>query len=186
MFIPANMKITITSILILAGISLIAAAADFPQGPGLGKPATPAEVARWNREVWPDGRGLPPGGGTAEQGQAVYAKACLSCHGRGGLGDSGDQLAGAKMGLTSDYPEKTIGTFWPYAPPLFGFIRRSMPMTAPGSLSDDQVYAVTAYLLYLNGIIGRDDEINATTLPRVRMPNRNGFIDVWSKSHGQD
>ena len=175
----------ITSILILAGISVTgfcqAGSAAIPQGPGLGRPATPAEISRWDREVAPDGTGLPPGKGTAREGEGVYEKQCLSCHGKDGLGDSGDQLAGARKGLTSDYPEKTIGNFWPYATTLFDFIRRSMPMTAPQSLSDDEVYAVTAYLLYLNGIIGENDEMNAKTLPRVKMPNRNGFINVYKK-----
>jgi cytochrome c len=177
----------ITSILILAGTSVpglilagAAFAADVPQGPDLGRPASPADVARWNMEVAPDGRGLPPGHGTARQGKKIYAEQCLSCHGKYGLGDSGDQLAGAQMGLTSDYPEKTIGNFWPYATTLFDFIRRSMPMTAPQSLSDDQVYAVTAYLLYLNNITGEDAELNAKTLPAIKMPNRNGFINAYA------
>jgi mono/diheme cytochrome c family protein len=178
----------ITSILILAGTSVAGLmpagaglAADVLQGPDLGRPASPAAVAHWNREVAPDGTGLPPGRGTALQGEKIYAAQCLSCHGKYGLGDSGDQLAGAQMGLTSDYPEKTIGNFWPYATTLFDFIRRSMPMTAPQSLSDDQVYAVTAYLLYLNGIIGEDEELNAKTLTRVKMPNRNGFINAYAE-----
>lgn len=180
----------ITSILILAGISAPgfchAGSAVVPAGPELGRAATPAEISRWDREVAPDGTGLPPGEGTPRQGEHVYEQQCLSCHGKGGLGDSGDQLAGARMGLTSDYPEKTIGNFWPYATTLFDFIRRSMPMTAPQSLSDDEVYAVTAYLLYLNGIIGRDDALNAKTLARIKMPNRNGFINVYKKKKGGD
>lgn len=189
-----NMKTAaIISILMLAGTSLpglrhagAGPVAEAPQGPGLGRPATAAEVARWNREIAPDGSGLPPGRGTAEQGRAVYEQQCLSCHGKYGLGDSGDQLAGAQKGLTSDYPEKTIGNFWPYASTLFDFIRRSMPMTAPQSLGNDEVYAVTAYLLYLNGIIGENDELNAVTLPDIKMPNRDGFINVYSKRKEQD
>jgi cytochrome c len=160
----------------LAGTELPAAA--IPDGPGLGRPATAAHVAAWDMDVMPDGAGLPPGAGTAEEGATIYARHCLSCHGANGLGDSGDALAGAQHALSGEWPEKTIGTFWPYAPTLFDFIRRSMPMQSPGSLSDAEVYSLTAYLLYLNGIIGPGDVMDATTLPQVRMPNRDGFIDA--------
>lgn len=152
--------------------------AEIPEGPGLGRPAPAAYIAAWDTDVMADGAGLPPGAGTAEAGTRIYAQQCLSCHGEDGLGDSGDQLAGAQHKLTDEWPEKTIGTFWPYAPTLFDFIRRSMPMRTPGSLGDDDTYAVTAYLLYLNGIIGFKDEMNAASLPKVRMPNRDGFIDA--------
>lgn len=133
----------------------------------------------------PDGEGLPPGHGTAREGKPVYEKYCRSCHGRAGTGGSGDQLAGAEYGLTDEYPEKTIGTYWPYATTLFDFTRRSMPMQAPGTLTDDEVYAVTAYLLYLNGIIRATDEMNSDSLPKVRMPNRNGFINVYQEQKRQ-
>ena len=170
-------RITALSILILAGTNL--PAGEAPQGPELGQPADQHAIAAWDISITPDGKGLPVGSGNAIQGKAVYEKHCLSCHGKDGLGDSGDQLAGARMGLTSEWPEKTIGNYWPYATTLFDFNRRSMPMMAPGSLTDDEVYAVTAYLLYLNGIIGETDEMNAKTLSQVIMPNRDGFIDVY-------
>jgi len=128
----------------------------------------------------PDGTGLPPGRGTARDGEALYRTHCISCHGEGGLGDSGDQLAGAKMKLTDDYPEKTIGTYWPYATTLFDFIRRAKPMQTPGSLTSDEVYALVAYLLNLNGIIAPDAVMDAASLPKVVMPNRNGFVDAWA------
>ena len=153
--------------------------AEVPRGPNLGRPASADEIAAWDTDVMPDGAGLPAGKGTAGQGAAIYKDQCQSCHGENGLGDSGDQLAGAQHALTDEWPEKTIGTYWPYAPTLFDFIRRSMPMQTPGSLSDDQTYAVTAYLLYLNHIIGQNDEMNAATLAKVHMPNRDGFIDVY-------
>lgn len=153
--------------------------AEFPKGPGLGRPAPAEDIAAWDTDVMPDGAGLPSGHGTAGQGTGIYRDQCQSCHGENGLGDSGDQLAGAQHKLTDDWPEKTIGTYWPYASTLFDFIRRSMPMRTPGSLSDDETYAITAYLLYLNGIIGLKDEMNARTLSRIRMPNRDGFIDVY-------
>lgn len=169
-------KITLLSILILVGINTFA---EVSSGPGLGQAATADEIAQWDIGVMPDGEGLPPGQGTVAEGKIVYQQQCLSCHGQIGLGDSADQLAGAKMKLTSEYPEQTIGTYWPYATTLFDMIRRSMPMTNPGSLSDDQVYAVTAYLLYLNNIINESDVMNAETLAGVKMPNHDGFINIY-------
>ncbi|MEE8320215.1 MAG: cytochrome c, partial [Gammaproteobacteria bacterium] len=112
-------------------------------------------------------------------GKAIYEKQCLACHGAGGLGATGDPLAGAEMGLTGEWTEQTIGTYWPFATTLFDFNRRSMPMDKPGSLNNDNAYAVTAYLLYLNGIIEEGTTLNAETLMQVKMPNRDGFINVW-------
>ena len=175
-------RTTALLISILAGTSLWAAEA--PRGPQLGRPADPKAIAAWDIGVMPDGEGLPAGSGNAEEGKPLYEEQCLSCHGKDGLGDSGDQLAGARMGLTSEYPEKTIGNYWPYATTLFDFIRRAKPMDRPGSLDNDQVYALTAYLLYLNGIIGEADRMDAQSLPKIRMPNRDGFIDLWSLEKG--
>ena len=160
----------------LAGIN--PGADEVRPGPDLGKPADSRAVSSLDWGIMPDGTGLPAGSGTAAQGRALYDNLCLSCHGPGGLGDSADQLAGAQMQLTDEWPEKTIGSYWPYAPTLFDFIRRSKPMLRPGSLSDSEVYALTAYLLHLNEIIPADQEIDATTLAGVKMPNREGFIQV--------
>ena len=160
----------------LAGID--PGADELRPGPNLGQPADSRTVSDLDWGVMPDGAGLPAGGGTAQQGRVVYDSLCVSCHGPGGLGDSGDQLAGAQMRLTDEWPEKTIGSYWPYAPTLFDFIRRSKPMPEPGSLNDSEVYALTAYLLYLNEIIPEDQEMNAATLPAVQLPNRAGFIRV--------
>ncbi|MEQ1530073.1 MAG: cytochrome c [Methylococcales bacterium] len=146
-------------------------------GPMLGKPVSESLVKQWNQDVFPDGEGLPAGSGTAAQGKLVYQQYCQSCHGVDGSGGSADELAGAKHGLTDNPPDKTIGTYWPYATTLFDFNRRAMPLNAPGSLSNDQLYAVTAYLLYLNGIINEQEAMNAQILAKVVMPNRNGFID---------
>lgn len=168
--------------LTLAGTS--AGAGDLPEGPGLGRPAPEAMLAAWNIDVMPDGTGLPVGRGLAPEGEVLYRAHCLTCHGEGGLGDSGDQLAGAKMGLTDEWPEKAIGNYWPYATTIFDFIRRAKPMESPGSLSDNEVYALTAYLLSLNGIIGAGDEMNARTLRKVIMPNRDGFVDAWAAEKG--
>jgi cytochrome c len=147
--------------------------------PHLGKPAPQGLEKSWNLDVFPDGRGLPSGAGTAVQGGKVYQYYCLSCHGVAGTGDSADELAGAKHGLTDNPPDKTIGSYWPYATTIFDFTRRSMPLNAPGILNNDQLYAVTAYLLYLNHLIKETEIINATTLPKVKMPNRNGFINSY-------
>ena len=154
---------------------LVSAAAE---GPRLGKPANPEEIAAWNMTVFPDGRGLPSGHGSAAEGKLVYERFCGSCHGTNGLGGSGEELAGAKHGLTEANPDKTIGTYWPTATTLYDFIRRSMPPDNPGSLSNEQIYAVCAFLLHINGIIPESAEMNAAALPQVKMPNREGFIRV--------
>lgn len=146
------------------------------QSPNLGRPATPAEVAGWDRSIPPDGTGLPPGSGTPEQGAIVYAQKCQACHGEKGAGQPNDRLVGGQDTLTSQSPVRTIGSYWPYATTVFDYVRRAMPYTQSQSLTNDEVYAVTAYLLHLNGIIGPQDAINAQTLPQVRMPNRENFI----------
>lgn len=149
-------------------------------GPELGKPASKTLIESWNRDVFPDGQGLPAGRGNALQGKKVYQTYCVSCHGVEGRGDSADELAGARHSLTDDPPDKTIGSYWPYATTVFDFTRRAMPLDSPGILNDDQLYAVTAYLLFLNHIIDERDEMNASTLPKVTMPNRQGFIDIYT------
>jgi S-disulfanyl-L-cysteine oxidoreductase SoxD len=111
----------------------------------------------------------------------VYAEKCASCHGEGGRGATAEELAGGTNQLNSKTPDKTIGLYWPYATTLFDLTRRSMPMNAPGSLTNDELYAVTAYLLFANGIIGERDEMNANTLPKVKMPNRDGFVGIDAK-----
>ena len=169
-------KLIAIAVLMLAGIN--PGADEVRPGPNLGERADSRAVSSHDWGIMPDGAGLPDGSGTAGEGKPIYDRLCVSCHGPGGLGDSADQLAGAQMQLTDEWPEKTIGTFWPYAPTLFDFIRRSKPMMEPGSLSNSEVYALTAYLLYLNGIIPEDQEMNAAILADVEMPNRDGFIRV--------
>lgn len=147
--------------------------------PHLGKPAPQGLEKAWNGDIFPDGRGLPAGSGNALAGKKVYEQACLSCHGVDGTGGSAEELAGAKHGLTDNPPDKTIGTYWPYASTVFDFTRRAMPLNAPGTLTNDQLYAVTAYLLYLNHLITETQLMNASTLPKVKMPNRNGFVNQY-------
>jgi cytochrome c len=146
------------------------------ESPNLGRPATPAEIAGWDISIPPDGTGLPPGSGTPEQGAVVYAQKCQACHGEKGSGKPNDQLVGGHGTLASPNPVRTIGSYWPYATTVFDYVRRAMPYTQPRSLTGDEVYAVTAYLLHLNGIIGAQDAMNAQTLPQVQMPNREHFI----------
>src|SRR5437762_8078680 len=147
--------------------------------PNLGRLATPAEVAGWDISIPPDGTGLPPGSGTPEQGAVVYAQKCQACHGEKGAGQPNDPLVGGQGTLASKSPVRTIGSYWPYATTVFDYVRRAMPYPQSQSLTNDEVYAVTAYLLQLNGIIGDQDEMNAQTLPRVKMPNRENFIVVY-------
>src|SRR4029434_577264 len=149
--------------------------------PNLGRPATPAEIAGWDISIGPDGMGLPPGSGTPEQGAVVYAQKCQSCHGEKGAGKPNDQLVGGQGTLVSKSPVRTIGSYWPYATTVFDYVRRAMPYTESKSLTNDGVYAVTAYLLHLNGIIAAQDAMNAQSLQQVKMPNRDNFIVVYPK-----
>jgi S-disulfanyl-L-cysteine oxidoreductase SoxD len=150
-------------------------------GPDLGQAVSPAEMARWDVSIAPDGAGLPAGGGTPANGEAIYAAKCQACHGAKGAGEPNDRLVGGQGTLTTATPVRTIGSYWPYATTVFDYVRRAMPYPQPRSLTDDEVYAVTAHLLHLNGIIGPDDEMNAQTLPKVRMPNRDNFILAYPR-----
>jgi S-disulfanyl-L-cysteine oxidoreductase SoxD len=147
----------------------------FAQTPKLGKPVSAAELATWDINVLPDGTGLPPGNGTPAEGARVYAAKCAACHGQEGKGGVNARLVGGEP-IKNMESEKTIANFWPYATTLFDYIRRAMPYRQPRSLTNEEVYALTAYILSLNKIIGENDGMNAQTLPKVRMPNRDGFI----------
>ena len=157
-----------------------AATAQPPQaaspGPRLGKPVSEADIAAWDISVAPDGSGLPPGSGTPAQGATIFKQKCAMCHGEAGAGKPFARLVGGAP-LTSgiDTP-KTIANFWGYSSILFDFTRRAMPFQAPRSLTNDEVYALTAYILSLNRLIGETDVMNAETLPKVKMPNRDGFV----------
>ncbi|AFK60830.1 sulfite oxidase cytochrome subunit [Advenella kashmirensis WT001] len=153
-----------------------AGAAHAEQKFGFGQPVTPEHIAAWDINVFADGRNLPEGSGTVTQGGTIYAQQCAACHGSKGEGGSGDKLVGGIGKLASGKPVKTVGSYWPYAPTLFDYIRRAMPLTAPQSLSNEQVYAVTAYLLHLNGLVEQDARLDAKSLAAIKMPNRDGFV----------
>jgi mono/diheme cytochrome c family protein len=159
---------------------LTIASAAPAQAPQFGQPIAPADIAAWDISIDLDGVGLPPGRGTAIEGEAIYVAKCQACHGEKGTRPN-DVLAGALVGgmgtLASDKtPIKTVGSFWPYATTLFDYVRRAMPFQDSKSLTADEVYAVSAYILNLNGIVGSNDVLDAQSLPKVRMPNRDGFI----------
>jgi S-disulfanyl-L-cysteine oxidoreductase SoxD len=166
------------STLLAAGLALLAGyGAALAESPNLGKVASPEEIASWDISIGPDGAGLPPGSGTPPQGEQVYLAKCQACHGEKGAGKPNDQLAGGQGSLEpGQAPVKTVGSFWPYATTLFDHVRRAMPLNESKSLRDEEVYAVVAYILLLNGVIGANDTIDAKTLPAVRMPNRDGFV----------
>ncbi len=166
-------------VLVAAGCASASGNRDAMQSPNLGRVAPPAQIAGWDISVGPDGVGLPPGRGTAATGATVYEQKCQSCHGAKGAGQPNDRLVGGHGTLPGRTPVRTIGSYWPYATTVFDYVRRSMPYTQPQSLTNDEVYAVTAYLLNLNGIIGDNDELNAQTLPKVKMPNQPNFIIVY-------
>lgn len=143
---------------------------------GFGKAATQQEIAGWDIAIKPDGAGLPPGRGTVHEGKTLFAKLGAPCHGPKGEGSAiAPRLVGGQGTLNTDKPVKTIGSYWPYATTLFDYIRRAMPANNPQSLKPDETYALVAYLLYLNGIIEEDAVMDATTLPKVVMPNHAGF-----------
>ncbi len=146
------------------------------QSYGLGRDASANEVNGWDITIGPDGRELPEGSGSAVEGAQVYEVRCKECHGDQGVGGDHAALVGEPAQLREAPPIKTVGSFWPYATTLFDYTRRAMPFEEPGTLSDDQVYAVTAYVLHLSGIIGKDEVMDRDSLPKVEMPNRGGFI----------
>jgi S-disulfanyl-L-cysteine oxidoreductase SoxD len=164
----------------IAGFAAFALGCAMPaqaQSPyGIGRDATPAEIAGWNIDVDRDGNNLPPGNGAVSRGSEVFDQQCAVCHGAKGEGGLGDRLVGGEGTLATAKPVRTVGSYWPYAPTLFDYIRRAMPQNAPQSLSNDDVYAVSAYILNLNGLLPADATLDAKTLPAVKMPNRGMFV----------
>ena len=143
---------------------------------GVGRPPTAEEIKTWDISVFPDGTGLPEGSGTAAQGKDVYERRCAECHGNNGEGGEQGALVGGVGSLDSAKPVKTVVSYWPYATTLWDYTNRSMPFDTPGVLTNDQMYAVVAYVLFLGEVVGENDVLDAKTLPEVKMPNRDGFI----------
>ncbi len=161
---------------LLVAICFWAGTAQTPQY-NLGKRAAPEEIHKRDISVAPDGTGLPAGHGNVEEGRYIYKALCASCHGDRGQGSSEyPALVGGQGTLTSKEPVFTVGSYWPYATTLWDYTRRAMPYQRPGTLTPDETYAVTAFILYMNGIVDEKAELNAKTLPKVRMPNRDGFV----------
>jgi len=168
-----------------AALAILAAAplraeSGYPLHYGFGTTPTPKELSAFFA-IPPDGEGLPPGKGTYDEGKKVYAESCAACHGeklegnpQKGIG--GDKLIGGRGTLATETAVKTVESYWPYATTLFDYVKRAMPFNAPGSLTDTQVYSVVAYILAEANIIKETDVIDAASLPKVVMPNRNGFF----------
>ena len=169
MFWPRNIALAAVAAL---SISSSALANEF------GRTATPEEIKLWDIDVRPDGKGLPEGSGMVAQGKSVYTDNCAACHGVNGQGGIKDRLVGGQGTHPSDKPIKTVGSYWPYATTLFDYVRRAMPLQAPQSLTDDQVYAVVAYLLSIDKIVPDSATLDAAGVKAIQMPNRDGFI-AW-------
>jgi cytochrome c len=167
-----KLRFTVFAMLVVA----CAPAAKAQNVYGIGRPATAAEIAGWNIDVDGDGNNLPPGSGSVSQGREVFDQQCAACHGAKGEGGLGDRLAGGQGTLATSKPVRTVGSYWPYAPTLFDYIRRAMPQNAPQSLGNEEVYAVSAYILNLNGLLSADATLDARTLRAIKMPNRSMFV----------
>ena len=165
---------------ILLITALLVSQSIFAQGSAFGDAATADDIQTVFWAAFPDGEYMPEGSGTAVEGEVIYQQQCLACHGVGGKDGIADRLLRHTADEIAENPKlkKTIGTYWPYAIGVFDYIRRAMPLTAPMSLSNDDYYALTAYLLYINGIVDESTLIDKTSLPGVSMPNQNGFINA--------
>jgi mono/diheme cytochrome c family protein len=161
------------SVIVLAGA--VALAAQSPKY-GVGRPATPEQIRDLGIAIAPDGTGLPEGSGTVAAGRDLFISECARCHGAKAEGDIGPPLVGGQGTLNTAKPLKTVGSYWPYATTVWDFINRAMPFDRPGSLKPSEVYAAVAYILNLNDIIGKDQVMDAKSLPKVKMPNRDGFV----------
>jgi cytochrome c len=154
----------------------LTAAAQTTPSTSLGRAATAEEIQAWDIAVGPDGENLPAGSGTAKDGAAIFARKCAACHGPNGEGASEKALVGGQGTLATLSPRKTIGSYWPFAPIVWDYINRAMPRFQEGSLTANEVYSVTAFLLFKNGIIGESAVMDEKSLPKVQMPNREGFL----------
>ena len=148
-----------------------------PQSLGIGRPATAEEIKGWDIDVRPDGHGLPAGKGSVKDGEALYQDRCAACHGEFGEGkDRWPALIGGSGKLTDDDPKKGVGNYWPYATTLFDYIKRAMPFGNAQSLTDDEVYAITAYVLHLSDVLKQDAVLDRDALVKIKLPNAGNFI----------
>jgi cytochrome c len=173
------MRSALIASMALAAALVSAAWAGGIPSPNLGQTPSAQHLADIDISIPPDGNGLPGGSGSVAQGAAVFTAKCQSCHGAAGVGGPNDRLTGGIGSLATPKPIKTVASFWPYATTVFDYIRRAMPITAPQSLTNDETYALTAYLLSVDGIVPRDAVLDAKSLPQVKMPNRDGFVS-WA------
>jgi len=163
------------AVLVLGSSAALAA-----DGPKFGKPISEADASAWDISIGPDGVGLPAGSGTPAQGAMVFAAKCAACHGAKGEGGAGPRLVGGQGTLPApSIPVQTVGSYWPYATTVFDYVRRTMPWNQPKTLTNDEVYSVTAYILNMNGIVKDGETMNKDTLAKVRMPNRDGFTELY-------
>lgn len=165
-------RVALTTVLLLTSALALA---DAP-GLGVGHAPTAEDLRKLSIMITTDGAGLPPGSGTAVQGKEVFKARCASCHGATGDGADGPSLVGGQGTLATPKPKKTVGSYWPYATTLWDYVNRAMPFNEPGTLTHDEVYAASAYVLFLNGIVSEQQVLNARTLARIKMPNRGGFV----------
>lgn len=169
-------KLVYGAVVLTAALAAIPAVAKVGEY-GIGTPATPEEIAGWDIDIRPDGKGLPPGSGSVEDGEMLYEQKCASCHGSFGEGVGRyPVLAGGEGTLTDERPDRTIGSYWPYASTVWDYIHRAMPFPQPQSLTDDEVYAITAYVLNLNDLVDDDFVLTQDNLASVEMPNQDGFF----------
>ena len=167
---------------------LAASKSEIEMSTGFGRAATESDINAWDIDIAPDGKGLPPGRGSVAEGKTVYKHHCASCHGATGVEGPMPMLVGGQGTLNTDHPVKTVGSYWPYATTLYDYIFRTMPFSSPQSLTPDEVYAVVAWILFRNGIVEETARVDATTLPRIQMPNRSNFVsdprpDVHTKEN---
>jgi mono/diheme cytochrome c family protein len=169
---PRTCSVGLVAAVLLAGTVVLAQSPKY----SVGRTPTDEDTRALGIMVAPDGTGLPAGSGTAAQGKDVFTARCASCHGPKGEGGDGPALVGGKGTLATPSPKKTVGSYWPYATTVWDYVNRAMPFNQPGTLSHDEVYAVAAYVLFLNDIIGEQQVLNAKSLPQIKMPNRDGFV----------
>ncbi|MFN4142108.1 c-type cytochrome [Aestuariivirga sp.] len=171
------LRLNSTALAVMIGLGVgFGTQAHAQQRYGIGEEPSAEQISGWDIDVRPDGAGLPGGRGSVSEGQQIYEAKCVACHGVSGEEGPMDRLVGGKDSLDTSKPVKTVGSYWPYAATLFDYVHRAMPFDQPQSLADNEVYAVSAYILHLNGLVPEDAVLDARSLPQVQMPNEDGFF----------